>query len=651
MMKRKYHMGVGAIALSLLLNLGLVQGQEQPSRRGRAEKLYNKYEYANAARAYETLVDTKKPSTVDMERLAHSYYYIKEYGLAENWYARIVELSDADKQSFLHYAEVLKQQGKYAEARTQYKSYAEKFGSTPLVENAILGTDSAEVWLKNPSRYKLRNEEGVNTAQAEFSLVPTSGGAIFAGEPTTTILGQKSGMTGRAYLRIYSASRHEDGTLSYPNIMVASLNNSPYHIGPLAADSTEETLYVTKTYAGNDGEKIRSDGKSWRNQNLELKIYKKDGEGWKEEDFAYNNVKEYSVGHASLSSDNKILYFASDMPGGKGGVDIWYCELGTDGKWGTPQNAGATINTPGDEMFPSVHENTLYFSSTGHVGMGGLDIFKAEGTKSSFTAPINLGVPVNSPSDDFAFVVLEAGEEGSKGYLSSNRTGGAGSDDIYSFTYQKPKVNIQLEGIARDKKTNELLSALTFSLHDQSGQLLAKNKTGLNGVASFDIQKGQHLKLTGEKSGYMSETISVEPVNPQRDTIIRVTMLLQSVQKVGEKFVLEDIYYDFDKYHIRQDAALILDKLVATMRDNPTLRIELSSHTDSRGSDSYNMSLSQKRAQAAVDYIVGRGIARDRMVAKGYGETRLVNKCSNGVKCTEEEHQKNRRTEIEVLAY
>src|SRR5690606_32926114 len=341
----------------------------------------------------------------------------------------------------------------------------------------------------------------------------------------------------------------------------------------------------------------------------------------------------------------------SDMPGGKGGVDIWYCELGTDGKWGNPQNAGATINTPGDEMLPSVHENTLYFSSTGHVGMGGLDIFKAEGTKSSFTTPVNLGVPVNSPSDDFAFVVLEAGEEGSKGYLSSNRTGGAGSDDIYSFTYQKPKINIQLEGIARDKKTNELLSALTFSLHDQSGQLLAKNKTGLNGVASFDIQKGQHLKLTGEKSGYMSETISVEPVNPQRDTIIRVTMLLQSVQKVGEKFVLEDIYYDFDKYHIRQDAALILDKLVATMRDNPTLRIELSSHTDSRGSDSYNMSLSQKRAQAAVDYIVGRGIARDRMVAKGYGETRLVNKCSNGVKCTEEEHQKNRRTEIEVLAY
>ncbi len=651
MMKRKYHIGIGMIALSFLLNFNVVQAQEQPDRRSRAEKLYNKYEYAHAAQVYETLVDTKNPQTVDMERLADSYYRINEYNLAENWYARILERPDADKQSYLHYAEVLKQQGKYAEAKTQYQSYVGKFGSTAFVENAIRGADSAEVWLKNPSRYNLRNEQGINTAQAQFSLVPTSGGAIFAGEPTTELLGPKSGMTGQAYLRIYSATKHDDGTLSYPDIMTAPFNHSSYHVGPLATDSTEETLYVTRTYAGNAGEKIKSNGQYWRNQNLELKIYRKNGDSWTEEDFAYNNVKEYSVGHATLSSDDKVLYFASDMPGGKGGVDIWYCELGADGKWGRPQNAGANINTPDDEVFPSVYGNTLYFSSTGHVGMGGLDVFKAEGARSSFSIPINLGFPVNSPSDDFAFVVMEDNEDGSRGYLSSNRTGGVGSDDIYSFTYQKPKIHILLEAIARDKKTNELLPNVTFSLYGQNEQLLAKNSTAEDGLASFDIKKGQSLKLSGEKIGYMPETISIGPVKAQRDTVIRVTMLLQSVQKVGEKFVLEDIYYDFDKYNIRKDAALILDKLVATMRDNPTLKIELSSHTDSRGSDNYNMTLSQKRAQAAVDYIVGHGIDRDRMVAKGYGESRLVNKCGNGVKCTAAEHQQNRRTEIEVLAY
>jgi len=649
-MKRKYLICIGMTVLSLLLHFEVVQGQEQPSRLARAEKFYTMYEYANAAKVYETLVDTKRPRTIDMERLANSYYYIKEYNLAENWYARVIERPDADPQSHLQYAEVLKQQGKYSAAKEQYKNYVDKFGSTPLLENAIQGADSAEVWLKRPSKHTLRNEQGVNTARAEFSLVPTSGGAIFVGEPNT-FLGHTSGMTGQAYLRIYSASRHEDATLSYPDIMTTTFNQSPYHIGPVAMDKKEETLYITRTYPGNSAKKIKVEGQYWKEQNLELKVFKKVGDNWTEEDFPYNNVKEYSVGHAALSADNKILYFSSDMPGGAGGVDIWYCEIGADGSWGRPQNAGAVINTPGDEMFPSVYADTLYFSSTGHPGMGGLDIFKATKVKSSFHTPVNLGFPLNSPSDDFAFVVLEDNEEGSKGYFSSNRTGGIGSDDIYSFTYRKPKISIQLAGTVRDKKTNDLLSEVVVSLFNQNGQLVTKNSTGLDGVVTFDVEKEQRLKLQGEKIGYMSETLFVEPITAKSDTTVYVTLLLQSVQKVGEKFVLEDIYYDFDKYEIRPDAALILNKLVATLRDNPTLKIELSSHTDSRGSDKYNMTLSQKRAQAAVDYIVSQGIARERMVAKGYGESRLVNGCSNGVKCTETEHQANRRTEIEVLEY
>ncbi len=646
----RYHIHIGCIALYFLLGSAFVRGQEQPSRRALAEKLYNMYEYANAAKAFEGLMDTKQPRIIDMERLANSYYYINEYNLAENWYARIVEQPDVSQEAYLRYAEVLKQQGKYALAREQYKAYMGRYGEDMTIKNAIAGTDSAEVWLQNPTKHKLRNETNINTALAEFALTPTSGGAIFVAEPHT-FYSSKSGMTGQAYLRVYSASRYDDGTLNYPNMMIGAFNSSAYHVGPVATDSVEETLFITKTYSGKSAEKVIAAGQSWKEQNLELKIFRKNGDSWIEEDFPYNNVKEYSVGHAALNADNTVLYFASDMPGGMGGVDIWYCELQSDGSWGSPQNAGAAINTFGDEMFPSVYSHALYFSSTGHVGMGGLDIFQAKGEKDMFEKAINLGFPVNSASDDFAFIVVEDNDIGTKGYLSSNRTGGVGSDDIYAFNYTKPKITIQLEAIVKDKTTGDFLSEVSISIVNDKGELVSKGNTAYNGTITLEIPRDQSLKVLGDKKGYMSENIFVDAVSPKKDTLLHVTLLMQSIQRVGERFVLEDIYYDFDKYNIRPDAAVILDKLVAAMRDNPTLKVELSSHTDSRGSNTYNMSLSQRRAEAAVEYIISRGIARDRLKAQGYGETRLVNACRDGVKCTPEQHQANRRTEIEILEY
>jgi outer membrane protein OmpA-like peptidoglycan-associated protein/tetratricopeptide (TPR) repeat protein len=582
--------------------------------------------------------------------LANSYYYINAYSLAETWYARVIQQDDASQEAHLNYAEVLKQQGKYMEAKEQYRAYASKYGESQTITNAILGADSAAVWIESPTKHLVRNEANVNTALAEFALTPTSGGAIFVAEPHT-IMGEKSGMTGEAYLRVYSASRYDDASLNYPNMMEATFNNTLYHVGPVAVDSTEETLYVTRTYAGKAGERVKVSGRSWRAQNLELKIYHKDGESWIEEDFPYNNVKEYSVGHAALNSEDNILYFASDMPGGVGGVDIWYCERQSDGSWGSPQNAGAAINTFGDEMFPSVFGETLYFSSTGHVGMGGLDIFRAKGSKNQFSTPVNMAYPINSASDDFAFVVMQDDYERAIGYLSSNRTGGVGSDDIYAFNYTKPKITIQLEALAKDKTSGEPIGDVEVSIFNGKDELLSKGNTAADGTITFDIPRDEALRVLGDKKGYMADNMFVGAVTPQADTLLHVTLLMQSVQQVGERFVLEDIYYDFDKHDIRPDAALILDKLVKTLLDNPSLKIELSSHTDSRGSNKYNMALSQRRAQSAVDYIVSRGVDSSRLKAQGYGETRLVNECADGVTCTEEQHQANRRTEIEILEY
>jgi outer membrane protein OmpA-like peptidoglycan-associated protein len=337
------------------------------------------------------------------------------------------------------------------------------------------------------------------------------------------------------------------------------------------------------------------------------------------------------------------------MPGGFGGVDIWYSELQSDGSWGKPHNAGTAINTGGDEMFPTIDGQMLYFSSTGHVGMGGLDIFRTTGSKDNFSKPQNMGYPVNSASDDFSFYI--EGEAGGKqvGYLSSNRIGGAGSDDIYSFNYERPQITIVLEGITRNKNTGDLLPSSPVTLYGPKGEIIARNITDNDAEVSFTVDPTLEYRLYGEKQGFFPDSLRISGLTGDKDTTIRVTLNLQPVFKKGDRFILENILYDFDKHNIRPDAAAILDKLVATMRDNPTLKIELSSHTDSRGTQTYNERLSQRRAQAAVDYLVKRGIARDRMVAKGYGETRLLNRCADGVSCTAAEHQANRRTEVEVL--
>lgn len=625
--------------------------QEQPSRRQRADHYYERMEFAKAADAYERLVDVKRPKITDMERLAYSYLYIKEYDLAENWYARVVDNKEASAEAHLNYADVLKQQGKYARAKEEYQKYMEKYGESEAIQRAIRGADSAQVWMRNPTVHKLRNEAEVNTSLSEFGLISTSNGAIYAGEPNS-LLSDKSGMTGQAYLRVYTAQRHNDNSLSYPNILPGTFNDAAFHVGPVAANVAEDVLYVTRTNPEKSAtERFREGGSKWQRYNLELMVYRRTADGWEEETFAHNNAAAYSLGHAALSADEQVLYYASDMPGGHGGVDIWYSELQQDGSWGAPQNAGPEINTNGDEMFPCIHGETLYFSSTGHIGMGGLDIFRAEGSKSDFSTPQNLGYPVNSAADDFSFFVSSNIEGNLSGYLSSNRQGGVGADDIYSFNYERPRITIILEGMTRNKDNGELLSGSDVTLFGENDAIVAKVLSGKNGDFRFDIEANTPYRIYGEKQGFFPDSLALTGINARRDTTIRITLNLQPVFTVGDKFVLENIYYDFDKHNIRPDAALILDKLVATMRDNPTLRIELSSHTDSRGTHKYNERLSQRRAQSAVNYIVSRGIARDRLVAKGYGETRLVNHCADGVSCTPAQHQANRRTEVEVLAF
>jgi outer membrane protein OmpA-like peptidoglycan-associated protein len=362
--------------------------------------------------------------------------------------------------------------------------------------------------------------------------------------------------------------------------------------------------------------------------------------------FAYNKPMEYSVGHPALSPDGNTLYFISDMPGGFGSTDIYYCEMNDNGNWSKPVNAGSTINTSGKEVFPYMDaDGNFFFSSNGQPGMGGLDVFMAKGSKASWETPENMKYPINSPKDDFSICYSETHKSG---FLASNRDGGSGSDDIYSFEFNPPKEVVVVIN------TKDKLDSSMVDLEDVDVTIVNKhtNKdknytTDANGRVYVTLPSFTLFEIKGKKDEYLSTMKLVETKCRTNHDTIMVELEFDRLV-INKPIVINNIYYDFDKWDIRPDAAKELDKLVITLKQNPKITIELSSYTDSRGSDTYNMFLSQKRAESAVTYIISRGVTSERIVAKGYGETKPVNRCINGVACTDAEHQLNRRTEFMV---
>ena len=369
--------------------------------------------------------------------------------------------------------------------------------------------------------------------------------------------------------------------------------------------------------------------------------------------FPYNQPETFSVGHPALSPDGQILYFVSDMPGGYGQTDLYFSERQADGSWSKPVNAGATVNTPGKEVFPVVHQDgTLYFSSDEHLGMGGLDIFSAEGSRNTWQSVTNLHYPFNSPRDDFGLIFEK---QGRNGYLSSNRGGDAGSDDIYQV---KPiEVPCHLAGTTymrtRDRNGRYLTEpvegvTLEITLEGDASAAPFIIRSDKNGQFLFEVKANQTYLLKGSKKGFLNRTFQIMPDCRKITDTVRIEMIMER-DTPNRPIVLDNIYYDLDKHDLRPEAIKELNKVVAMLRDNPTIRIELSSHTDSRESHKYNLMLSQLRAASAVKYIISQGIDSKRVVDKGYGETMLLNRCKDGVPCSEQQHQLNRRTEFRIL--
>jgi outer membrane protein OmpA-like peptidoglycan-associated protein len=413
-----------------------------------------------------------------------------------------------------------------------------------------------------------------------------------------------------------------------------------FHNGPVSWCAKTEELFVTQSNCSNPSIKYEP----FINEEIKLKmvVAKKNNNKWYVvEEFPFNNA-EYSVGHPAISPSGDTLLFASDMPGGFGATDL-YMSVRTGGKWGLPVNLGAEVNTSGKDEFPFITGNSygeryLVFASTGHGSTGGFDLFykKLNDPKGEV---IRFPEPINSTNDDFAMSLPENVEYG---FMTSNREG-TGNDDIYKLTFSKFLEYLQ-EILIFDANTRRPITGAKVNFCDKKTA-----ETGSDGKVSMVFPKNSTCNVMASAFGYKDNSKLISVGSPKQGTVLRDTIFLNMI--VNEKIVLKNIYYDFDKWDIIPESAKELDQLVSLTKDNPEMKVELSSHTDSRGSLQYNQKLSQLRAQSAVDYIISKGIDKLRVKGTGYGETQLINKCKDGVECTPAEHRENRRTELFIPGF
>lgn len=721
--------------LLLVLVLGSpLYAQELTSRRAQADRLFDRAEYFKSLNLYLKLAEVDNPQVGVLERVADCYRLMNNYEQAEDWYSRLSNTKGINPQDIYYYAEVLLRNKKIDKAREQYRRFFATAGAKDQLDVKLATCDSAAAWMKLEGNYKVTNEKKINSVYSDWGpFYNGKTGIIFTSDRSTSDYKGEKGIyarTGNEWLKLFSydfksgfveefvfgssnnttpVKRTKFGGYSneFDNSGSDDINLSKdYHTGPICTNAAGDTAYITVTTRL--GKSSLPDVSTPFDQHLyirrlELMIATKKNNKWGNfVRFQYNNVGSYSVGHAALSKNGQILYFTSDMPGGQGKTDIWYCQKNSDGKWGRPVNCGKAINTASDEAFPSIGgDDKLYFASRGLPGMGGYDIFSARGSGSNWSTPVNLKYPLNSTSDDFCFVT----SDGKTGYMSSDRQGGLGSDDIYSFiftgrdepeaiasninapvnmppmamgapvmrpslaapdgvivppvtapvttpvtsTVPTPLQTVMLEGGVFNNATKQSLDSVYITLKNANGVIIGTDMLMSNRKFSFRVQPGQDYTIEATRRGFYPTSQKVTAKNGPVTSINTNLQMTVEPLALGKTFVIRNIYYDLNRATIRPDAIEELQRLVEFMKDNPSVRIELSSHTDSRGPDNYNMLLSEARATSAVNYLRHHGIAVDRMIAKGYGETRLLNDCGNGVKCSEEDHQFNRRTEIKII--
>jgi outer membrane protein OmpA-like peptidoglycan-associated protein len=534
---------------------------------------------------------------------------------------------------------MLKANGKYEDSNTQLERFA---SMRPADQRATAFRANPNYLPKILDRGKKFNVQNlpINSEVSDF------GGTLLDGKLYITSARNSNrktyGWNEEPFLDIYTASVDSEGGFQTPAIIEENINTK-YHEGTVSFSPDGNTMYFSReSYY----EKVFQRDSLTKYKISVLHLFKsvKQEDQWSEAEPLSLNGNSYSVKNPSVSADGSTLYFASDKTGGFGQYDIYSAPIDTDGSVGEATNMGQKLNTEGQEMFPFISSsNTLYFSSNGHLGLGGMDVFFAKLVDGKVGPVRNIGIPVNGNADDFAFSMNEETEEG---FVSSNREGGKGSDDIYAIKKLQPICDVLMTISVKDSETGLVLEGASVDIKDAEGTVFGTKVSNAQGVVEYIIECDVNTLITGTKADYESGMANVEGTSEEE---VSVEVILTPIEDIilANKVLLNPIYFDFDKSNITAQAAFELDKLVQLMTKYESIVISAESHTDSRGSASYNLSLSDRRAKTTAQYVISKGIDASRITGSGKGETMPNVDC--GSKCTEDEHRLNRRSEFFIL--
>ena len=634
--------------------LGGALGYAQEGKVKVAGEKFEEFAYVNARDLYSRVANRGFTSPEVFSKLGDSYYFTADYAEAAQWYEKLVATDgEISPEYYFRYAQSLKSVKKYDKADKMMAVFVQMSGADTRGEMFTKERDYLKEIEAQSGRYAVE-QVNFNTELQDFS-------PSFLGERVVISSNRKSSTgdyihdwNNQPFLDLYVVDNAKSDN---PTIEKFSKNiNTPYHESSSVFTESGDEMYFTRNNYSKKTKLKRDEAGTTK-----LKLYHsyKRGGVWSIPEELPFNSDEYSTAHPALSPDGETLYFASDMPGTKGLSDIWMSTINEDGTYGTPVNLGSEINTEGRETFPFISsDNKLFYATDGHIGLGGLDVFVTQlSDDGKVGASYNVGKPVNSSADDFGLILSESR---GTGYFSSSRASGLGNDDIYSFTRDRKILTNcaqNIVGTTRDVKTDEILPQTTVTLRDKVNQVVATVTSDDLGKFTFsDVKCSETYVVRGAKDNYEPHEVILTTSSDVGGVINRDVYLKPGAQLViggdlSNILDLNPIYFDFDKSNIRPDAALELEKVIAVMQQYPTLKIDVRSHTDSRAPDAYNLKLSQRRNVSTVRYIVQQGgINASRLTGRGYGETQLTNACANGIECSEEEHQLNRRSEFIIMA-
>jgi outer membrane protein OmpA-like peptidoglycan-associated protein/tetratricopeptide (TPR) repeat protein len=644
-------MKIKKLLYTVFLVLFVLKGIAQKGNFTTADAKYNDYAYIDAIKTYEKVADKGYQDEKMFQKLGNAYYFNGESTKAVKWYDALFALNDQQESEYYYrYSQTLKSTGDYAKADQMLAVFNKKVATDKRGILFDKNKNYLEEIKSNSGRFEIA-DAGINSSQTDYGSAFLGTQLVFASaRDTGGVAKNKFKWTNKTFTNLYYVALNADGSVGEPKRLDRNVNSKFNESTPVFTQDGK-TMYFTRNNFL-DG-KRRSDDKKV----TLLKLYKsvlEDGKWVNITELPFNS-DQYSVAHPALSVDEKTLYFSSDMPGTVGLSDLFSVNINADGSFGTPENLGSAINTEGRETFPFVSgDNELFFASDGRPGLGGLDIYVAKiSPNHDFDEIQNVGAPVNGPEDDFAFLI---DSKNKNGFFTSNRKGGNGNDDIYRFTeFRKLSCDQVLAGFINDAESGKTLPESKVSLFNDKFQLVKEGMSDAKGYYSFEIPCGKSYYLRAEKQDYETKEAKVDIRKAMGKTDFSLA-LEKRIKPVGvgtdlaKTLNIPIIHFDLDKSAIRKDAAFELEKVLAVMQQYPKMKIDVRSHTDSRQTAKYNNALSDKRANATMAWLVKNGVEPSRLTAKGYGESQLLNRCGDNVKCSEAEHQLNRRSEFVIVS-